>query len=71
MIFGSARLGNGRKGFGAVKKHRFFSGFPWDDLAAHNLDKITPPIAVTDSYETEPEDLSQEPCDTEWTPNLD
>ncbi|KAK7249711.1 cGMP-dependent protein kinase [Aureococcus anophagefferens] len=67
----SARLGNGRKGFGAIKKHRFFSGFPWTDLLEHNKDKITPPIEVSDSYELAPEEDFLEPYSVpDWNPNL-
>jgi len=42
----SKRLGNGKGGCGAIKKHRFFSGFGWEDLITCNQEKLKPPIDV-------------------------
>ncbi|KAJ1454570.1 kinase-like domain-containing protein [Pelagophyceae sp. CCMP2097] len=40
------RLGNGKGGCAAIKKHKFFGGFAWEDLLAKNADKLKPPIDV-------------------------
>ncbi|KAH8048667.1 cGMP-dependent protein kinase [Aureococcus anophagefferens] len=60
----SKRLGNGKGGCGAIKKHRFFSGFGWEDLVTK---KIKPPIEVKvaddadasnfDNYEEDKEEM--------------
>jgi hypothetical protein len=39
-------LGNGKGGCAAIKKHRFFSGFGWEDLYSMNREKLKPPIDV-------------------------
>ena len=74
----SKRLGNGKHGCGAIKKHRFFSGFGWDDLLSRNMDKLKPPIEVKvaddadahnfDQYEEHAEDKIARKS---WTPPLD
>ena len=72
----SKRLGNGKGGCGAIKKHRFFSGFGWEDLVTK---KIKPPIEVKvsddadasnfDNYEEDKEEMPAMMKD--WCPQLD
>ena len=72
----SKRLGNGKHGCGAIKKHRFFSGFGWEDLVTK---KIKPPIEVKvsddadasnfDNYEEDKEEMPAMMKD--WCPQLD
>ena len=72
----SKRLGNGKGGCNQIKKHRFFSGFPFDDLLQG---KVPPPIKIDladdgdasnfDVYEEESEQLPV--AVVEWRPNLD
>ena len=74
----SKRLGNGKHGCGAIKKHRFFSGFGWDDLLSRNSDKLKPPIEIKvqgegdahnfDQYEEQSEDKIPRKS---WMPKLD
>ncbi|KAJ8612110.1 hypothetical protein CTAYLR_002461 [Chrysophaeum taylorii] len=61
----SKRLGNGKGGVGAVKKHRFFAGFAWNNLLARTM---PPPIPIDikdcadasnfDTYEEETDNRS-------------
>ena len=61
-----------------IKKHRFFSGFGWDDLLSRNMEKLKPPIEVKvadeadahnfDQYEEQQEDKIARKS---WNPPLD
>ena len=71
----SKRLGNGRQGVGAIKKHRWFSGFGWDDL----LDgKLKPPVDVkvqndgdAHNFDVYDEQKSERVARRSWRPALD
>ena len=71
----SKRLGNGRQGVGAIKKHRWFSGFGWDDL----LDgKLKPPVDVkvqndgdAHNFDTYDEQKTERVARRSWRPALD
>ncbi|KAJ1454783.1 kinase-like domain-containing protein [Pelagophyceae sp. CCMP2097] len=75
----SKRLGNGKGGCAAIKKHRCFSGFAWDDLANFNAKAVPPPIDIKvsnefdashfDTYDEEA--AADEPGASDWTPTLD
>mmetsp|Transcript_27101 Transcript_27101/g.83506 ORF Transcript_27101/g.83506 Transcript_27101/m.83506 type:complete len:459 (+) Transcript_27101:368-1744(+) len=74
----SKRLGNGKHGCGAIKKHRFFSGFGWDDLLEKREDKLKPPIEIKVANEGDASNFDQYDETTEekvprksWTPQLD
>ena len=69
----SKRLGNGKGGCNGIIKHKWFSGFGWDDLLAY---KLPPPIAVkvkdgddTSNFDNYDEEVDDTPaCD--WNPEL-
>ena len=74
----SKRLGNGKHGCGAIKKHRFFSGFGWDDLLSRNQDKLKPPIEIKIANESDAHNFDQYEEQSEdkiprksWMPKLD
>jgi len=72
----SKRLGNGKGGCSAIKKHRFFSGFGWDELLQKKTDKLKCPIEINvkddgdasnfDKYEEEQESV---PAVKDWAPS--
>ena len=71
----SKRLGNGRQGVGAIKKHRWFSGFGWDDLLEG---KLKPPVDVkvqndgdAHNFDTYDEQKSERVARRSWRPALD
>ena len=71
----SKRLGNGKGGPGAIKKHRFFSGFGWEDLVNRNI-KAPIEIKVADdadasNFDNYEEDKEEAPPEMDWTPKLD
>jgi CRP-like cAMP-binding protein len=69
----SKRLGNGKGGCNGIIKHKWFSGFGWDDLLAFNLPT---PIAVkvkdgddTSNFDNYDEEVDDTPA-CEWNPEL-
>ena len=71
----SKRLGNGKGATGAIKKHRFFSGFGWEDLINRTI-KAPIEIKVQDetdasNFDNYEEDKEEVPDAMDWTPKLD
>ena len=72
----SKRLGNGKGATNAIKKHRFFNGFPFDDLLNN---KLKPPIKIDllDDHDASNFDFYDEETDDgvlpvkDWRPELD
>lgn len=71
----SKRLGNGKGGCKAIKKHRFFSGFGWEDMTNYTL-KAPIPIELKSDQDASNFDTYDETDDdalpqVDWNPELD
>ena len=67
----SRRLGRTKGGCAAIMKHRWFSGFAWDELMSRTHEvPIKPSTDLTDNFDTYPDDDDDEPRACGWNPVL-